>query len=134
MIYTNQTGAVRCCSLDGGACKSETPDCSSLTFLEAQQKCVNFGMRLCSEQELSSNICCGTGCSFDAKLVWYTKGNLFRSTEFNQWRPFSFYGTLFVGILKCFIRGHSSNTPFGTEMTKSLILYVPMRTKHSKVS
>ena len=77
MIYTNQTGAVRCCSLDGGSCKSETPDCSSLTFLEAQQKCINFGMRLCSEQELSSNICCNTGCYFDVELVWYTKGNMF---------------------------------------------------------
>ena len=76
MISTTQTGAVRCCSFDGGSCKSETPDCSTLTFSEAQQKCVKFGMRLCSKQELSSNICCGTGCLFDEKLVWYIKGNI----------------------------------------------------------
>ena len=71
---------MRCCSLDGGSCKSYTPDCSSLTFLEAQQKCINFGMRLCSEQELSSNICCGTGCWFSLELVWHTKGNMFCSS------------------------------------------------------
>ena len=76
MISTTQTGAVRCCSIDGASCKSEIPDCLTLTFSEAQQKCVKVGMRLCSIQELSSNICCGTGCLFDEKLVWYIKGNI----------------------------------------------------------
>lgn len=76
MINTTQTGAVRCCSFDGGSCKSEIPDCLTLTFSEAQQKCVTFGMRLCSKQELFSNICCRTGCLFDEKLVWYIKGNI----------------------------------------------------------
>ena len=84
MISTTQTGAVRCCSLDGGSCDSKTPGCSTLTFSEAQQKCSEFGMRLCTEEELASNICCSTGCNFDSELVWYTKGNLFRSTEFNR--------------------------------------------------
>ena len=37
-------------------------------------------MRLCSEKELSSNICCNTGCYFDRELVWYTKGNMFCSS------------------------------------------------------
>ena len=79
MIPTNQTGAVRCCSFDGGSCKSETPDCSKLTASKAYHKCAEFEMRLCSEQELSSNICCGTGCLFDEELVWYTKGSMFCS-------------------------------------------------------
>ena len=74
VISTNQTGAVRCCSIDGGSCKSETPDCSTLTFVKADQKCAKIGMRLCSKQELSSNICCATGCLFDDELVWYTNG------------------------------------------------------------
>jgi len=73
IISTTQTGAVRCCSFDGGSCKSETPDCSTLTFSEAQQKCVKFGMRLCTIEELATNICCNSGCGFDKKLVWYTK-------------------------------------------------------------
>jgi hypothetical protein len=83
MISTTQTGGVRCCSLDGGSCKSRTPDCSTLTFSNAEQKCSEFGMRLCTEEEFFSKICCGTGCSFDNKLVWYTQGNLFCSTELN---------------------------------------------------
>ena len=79
MISTTQTGAVRCCSFDGGSCVSETPHCSTLTFSDAKQECSDFGMRLCTEEELAGNICCGTGCSFDFELVWYTKGNLFCS-------------------------------------------------------
>ena len=81
MISTTQTGAVRCCSFDGGSCKSKIPDCSTLTFSEAEQKCDKFGMRLCSKQELASNICCNTGCMFDLKLVWFTKGNMFCSSK-----------------------------------------------------
>ena len=84
MIVTTQTGAVRCCSFDGKSCQTKIPDCSILTFSNAKEKCSEFGMRLCTEEELASNICCGTGCGFDWKLVWYTKGNLFRSTGFNQ--------------------------------------------------
>ena len=80
MISTTQTGAVRCCSFDdygnGRSCKSKIPDCSTLTFSNAKKKCSEFGMRLCTEEELASNICCKTGCNFDFKLVWYTKGNL----------------------------------------------------------
>ena len=79
MTSTTQTGAVRCCSIDGASCKSEIPDCSTLTFSKAQQKCFEFGMRLCTEKELASEICCGTGCEFDYKMVWYTKGNMFCS-------------------------------------------------------
>ena len=77
LISTTQTGAVRCCSFDGESCKSKIPDCSTLTFSNAIQKCSEFGMRLCTEEELARNICCGTGCDFDLELVWYTKGKLF---------------------------------------------------------
>ena len=80
MISDSQTSAVRCCSLDGGSCESKIPDCSTLSFSKAQQKCSEFRMRLCTKEELSNNICCGTGCSFDLELVWYTKGNMFCSS------------------------------------------------------
>ena len=79
MISTAQIGAVRCCSFDGGSCKSKTPDCSRLTFSNANRECSQFGLRLCTKKELASNICCATGCNFDAELVWYTKGNMFCS-------------------------------------------------------
>ena len=76
---TTQTGFVRCCSKIGGSCKSEIPDCSKLTFSNAEQKCSESGMRLCTKEELASNICCKTGCNYDRELVWYTKGNMFCS-------------------------------------------------------
>ena len=76
MISSTQSGAVRCCSFDGGSCKSKIPDCSTLTFSNAEEKCSIFGMRLCTKEELASNICCGTGCEFDIELVLYTKGNV----------------------------------------------------------
>ena len=83
MISTTQTGPVRCCSFDSRSCKSKTPDCSTLTFSNAKTECSEFGMRLCTEEELASNICCTTGCNFDTELVWYTKGNMFCSTKVN---------------------------------------------------
>ena len=100
MIFTNQTGAVRCCSYDGGSCESRIPKCNPLkTFSNAKQECSEFGMRLCSEEELASNICCTTGCDFDLELVWYTKGNLFRSTEFNRSSPFSLYSQFYIQLV-----------------------------------
>ena len=72
--------AVRCCSNDDcGTCESV---CSGrdATFSEAKQKCSQLGMRLCTKKELASEICCGTGCGFDNKYVWYApEGNVFRS-------------------------------------------------------
>ena len=76
IFSTTQRGAVRCCSFDGKSCQTKIPDCSILTFSNAKEKCSEFGMRLCTEEELASNICCGTGCEFDIELVWYAKGNV----------------------------------------------------------
>ena len=81
MISTAQTGSVRCCTFDGGSCTSKTPYCSTLTFSYAKQECSEFGMHLCTKQELASNICCSTGCGFDTKLVWYTEGNILESNR-----------------------------------------------------
>ena len=104
MSSTTQTGAVRCCSYDGGSCESETIGCFTLTFSEAQQKCSEFGMRLCTEEELFTNICCSSGCSFDYELVWFRKGKLFCSTEKISEVHFSFFGTPFVRILEYFMK------------------------------
>ena len=78
-ILTNQTGLVGCCSKTGGFCKSETPDCLESTFSNAKKKCSDSGRRLCTKKELASNICCTTGCGFDTKPVWYTKGKKYFS-------------------------------------------------------
>ena len=129
LTSTTQTGAVRCCSYDGGSYESELGlnlECLTVTFSEAQQACSEFGMRLCTEEELWSNICCTTGCGFDADMTWYRKGKLFCSTKFNSTSEvhFSFFGTPFVRILEYFIKYHSSNKPFRTEICFEKILLI----------
>lgn len=55
--------SARCCSTDGGSCT--TPEaCSDMkkfTMGEATSKCAAIGRRLCTEAELGSGTCCGTG-------------------------------------------------------------------------
>ena len=77
--FTGQAG-VRCCSNDDcGTCKSVCPP-AKVSRSDAEQKCSELEMRLCTKKELASEICCGTGCSLDTKLVWYgTEGNVFHS-------------------------------------------------------
>jgi len=63
---------VRCCSNDGLQCKTSEFGCEVMaqkTLDQAQHFCHKQNMRLCTELELQSNICCGTGCS-DGSLVW----------------------------------------------------------------
>ena len=65
----SQIAAVRCCSIAGDNCI--TPDgCFEVTFDEAQEKCAAIGRRLCTPDELKDNLCCYTGCGFDAELTW----------------------------------------------------------------
>jgi len=67
------TASVRCCSWDGTSC--ETQDLpggcqDGKTFYEAQTICADASMRLCSESEIESQTCCGTGCNYDSNKVW----------------------------------------------------------------
>jgi len=74
--------AVRCCSKDGKTCTSNAraefsgPSDSAagckdhVTWNDANHHCCSHGMRLCTQPELNDGICCNTGCSFDAKVVW----------------------------------------------------------------
>ena len=71
-------GGVRCCSKDGQKCDSF---CSNkrrrgdiVTYAVALQRCADNGMRLCTVDELASNKCCATGCSYDLMRVWQTGG------------------------------------------------------------
>lgn len=68
-----RTAAVRCCSMDGNSCSSSLPSggCrSGRTFAEAQGDCAANGMRLCTEVELESQVCCHTGCQFNCAMIW----------------------------------------------------------------
>ena len=67
------TAGVRCCSDDGTSC--DTPSgflCprDDVTFDDAVALCEDNNGRLCSKEELLSDICCGTGGSCDNFAVW----------------------------------------------------------------
>jgi len=67
------TGAVRCCSWDGNSCETQNlpGGCQEdKTFYEAETICADASMRLCSESEMESGTCCGSGCGYDATNVW----------------------------------------------------------------
>jgi len=60
---------VQCCSLDGT--NSSRPGCKqSLDWPSAKAYCEMNEMRLCTAAEVRSGIGAGTGCNFDAYLVW----------------------------------------------------------------
>ena len=68
---------VRCCSMDGTSCDSAPNGVSytpyggpGVTFSEAQSLCSDNGRRLCTLEELSGGLCCGTGASHDYSRVW----------------------------------------------------------------
>ena len=77
-----QEAAVRCCSLSGISCitpgghdAEQYGGClEKTTFEEAEGKCASINMRLCTLEELESNLCCGTGCEFDMKPTWHKRG------------------------------------------------------------
>jgi len=67
------TAHVRCCSSNGNSC--DTPfDCTDssnmMTYAEAESECSSSGMRLCTKDELLSNVCCGAGGQCDHAYVW----------------------------------------------------------------
>ena len=67
------TAGVRCCSDDGTSCDTPTGfQCPSgnVAFEDAVALCEDNNGRLCSKEELLSDICCGTGGSCDNYAVW----------------------------------------------------------------
>ena len=69
MTSISQKAAVACCNVPGDECVRPA-ECLIVTFEKAQEKCASIGKRLCSPKELASDLCCGLGCHFDAKLNW----------------------------------------------------------------
>ena len=41
-----------------------------MNYSDAEETCANNGMRLCTKDELLTDICCGTGGSCDNYLIW----------------------------------------------------------------
>lgn len=72
-IKVDETASVRCCSsADRDAkCESKKVGCAKgKTYKEAKEVCAKHNMQLCTRQQLESQICCGSGCNFDSKLIW----------------------------------------------------------------
>lgn len=84
---TNSAAAIRCCnSIQNGVEQGVAHSCESVctgnprtqaaaqgqytTYADAVSKCNDRGLRLCTQSELETNICQGTGCWFDEVLVW----------------------------------------------------------------
>ena len=61
---------VRCCSDDGTTCKTIGKCPGTSTHSEAEQVCNENGMRLCTKNELLTEICCETGGNCDNHPVW----------------------------------------------------------------
>ena len=62
---------VRCCDSDTKTCM--TPlycPYNDTSFDEAASRCASLGLRLCTKDELLSDICCETGGECDNYLVW----------------------------------------------------------------
>jgi hypothetical protein len=71
------TAAIRCCN-DADVCDSFGPSASDFeiaygeaaTLTQAQATCALFGYRLCTQAQIASRICCGTGAQHDSRQVW----------------------------------------------------------------
>jgi len=64
---------VNCCGVINDRLDCQRPDCLlTSSFSEATAKCESIGMRLCSTEELETDVCCNKGCNFDARFGWTT--------------------------------------------------------------
>ena len=69
----SSTAYVRCCSSDGSSCKTMSQCYNStylVTYAKAKDECEANGMRLCTMDELLSDVCCGTGGRCDNYRIW----------------------------------------------------------------
>lgn len=61
---------VQCCK-EGGGKITAIRECEMMVnFAEASQTCVRNGHRLCTLDEVRTNVGVGKGCSFDSSMVW----------------------------------------------------------------
>ena len=86
--------------MDGLSCTTQDlPDgCQEYkTFLEAQAICTADGLRLCSEAEVETGVCCGSGCGFDGHQIWTDEPEEITAVEpEGQVIPTYNYGAMFT--------------------------------------
>lgn len=72
----DEHAAVRCCAHDGQHCASLVQGvCHDFaTFHDANAICRAADMRLCTQEEMGSGVCCNTGCWFNHYAVWISDG------------------------------------------------------------
>ena len=65
------SAGVRCCGMEKGTCVT-IGSCPAdfTTYDDAASKCASKGGRLCTKQELLSDVCCQTGGDCDSWRVW----------------------------------------------------------------
>ena len=74
-FYQTETSEafVRCCSDDASSCTTVN-DCMILdnlmNYASAEDECTAIGMRLCTMDELLTDVCCGAGGQCDSAAVW----------------------------------------------------------------
>ena len=61
---------VRCCSMDGTTCDTFSKCPGKSTYCDAVRECEEKKMRVCTKDELLSEICCDTGGQCDNHPVW----------------------------------------------------------------
>jgi len=65
--------SVNCCtgSIGGNDLMCDRRGCFATTNFEvAKSHCENKNMRLCSREELETEVCCSMGCGFDRNITW----------------------------------------------------------------
>mmetsp|Transcript_12904 Transcript_12904/g.19193 ORF Transcript_12904/g.19193 Transcript_12904/m.19193 type:complete len:521 (+) Transcript_12904:20-1582(+) len=65
--------SVNCCtgSIGGNDLVCDRRGCFATTnFESAKSHCENKNMRLCSREELETEVCCSMGCGFDRNITW----------------------------------------------------------------
>jgi len=87
-VQQTQTEAfARCCADDRSSCTSpqhcdkEQPG----TYAAAAAKCSELGLRLCTNHELSSEVCCGTGGNCDNYPAWTSTAGAATPQESPAW-------------------------------------------------
>jgi len=65
--------SVNCCagSIGGGDLECDRRGCfATIHFESAKSHCEMKKMRLCTREELETNVCCSLGCGFDRNMTW----------------------------------------------------------------
>ena len=98
---------IRCCSVDGTECTTVTANCKEPTYAttydDAVSQCESQGLRLCTKNELLTDVCCGTGGGCDSYAIW---------TSTSAGKLIYLYPLLYSGISKWKILKITSFTKF----------------------